>query len=467
MKISFHGAARTVTGSKHLIHIHPNKKILLDCGMYQGLGKQTITLNEEFGFDASTVDYVILSHAHIDHIGLLPKLVKEGFEGKIYCTKATAALAQLLLKDSANIQESDVKFANKIKKEKGHTPIQPLYTMNDVTATYDRFEIVGYDAWYNIDDQVELMYTEMGHIIGSAAVNLRIKENGKLTRLTFSGDVGRYGDPILQSPKPFPQADVIILESTYGDRLHPLSLSAPDALLQHIQHTCIEKKGKLIIPSFSVGRTQELLYALNQLENENRLPDLLYVVDSPMSVEATKMIKAFPELFNDHVQKLLKRDNDPFDFKGLILVEDVETSKALNYDDRPMVIISASGMAEAGRVKHHIANNISKPENTILLVGYAEPQSLAGRLKEKPHKVGIFGLDYEVKAEIEEIESLSAHGDYNEMSQWLACQNPNEVQKVFLVHGEYDVQENFKSRLLKKGFLDVIIPDLHETIGLG
>lgn len=467
MKISFHGAARTVTGSKHLLHIHPNKKILLDCGMYQGLGKQTIELNEEFGFDAKTVDYVILSHAHIDHIGLLPKLVKEGFEGRIYCTKATKELAKLLLKDSANIQASDVKYANKIKAEKGHAPIKPLYSIDDVWVTHERFEVVNYDEWFKIDDQVELLYTEMGHIIGSAAVNLKIKENGKLTRLTFSGDVGRYGDPILQSPKPFPQADVIILESTYGDRMHPISLSAPDLLLAHIEETCLKKKGKLIIPSFSVGRTQELLFALNQLETENRLPDLLYIVDSPMSVEATKMIKKFPELFNDHVQKLLKKDQDPFDFKGLVMVEDVETSKSLNNDTRPMVIISASGMAEAGRVKHHIANNIADEKNTILLVGYAEPQSLGGRLKNRPQKVGIFGLDHEVRAAIEEIESLSAHGDYNEMSQWLSCQDPNQVSKVFLVHGEYDVQENFKARLIKKGFLDVVIPDSHDTIGLG
>lgn len=467
MKISFHGAARTVTGSKHLVHIHPNKKILLDCGMFQGLGKETLRLNSEFGFEPSEVDYVILSHAHIDHIGLLPKLVKDGFQGKIYCTKATAALSKILLRDSANIQLSDVRYANKIKESKGHKPVEPLYTLEDVFQTYDRFEVMPYNEWMKIDDQVELMYTEMGHIIGSASVHLKIKENDKVSRLTFSGDVGRYGDPLLQSPDPFPQTDYLILESTYGDTLHPMTHSPAELLLEHIEHTCVQKKGKLIIPSFSVGRTQELLFALNQLEMENRLPKLLYVVDSPLSVEATQLIKKFPELFNDHVQKILKRDEDPFHFDGLILVDDVQTSKALNSDRRPMVIISASGMAEAGRVKHHIANSIEGEQNTILLVGYCEPQSLGGRLKRRPEKVGIFGVDFTVNAEIAEIESLSAHGDYNEMSQWLSCQAPNLIDKVMLVHGEYDVQEHFKARLLKKGFRDVVVPNLHETIGLG
>ncbi len=467
MKISFHGAARTVTGSKHLVHLHPEKKILLDCGMFQGMGKETITLNNEFGFEPSEVDYVVISHAHIDHIGLLPKLVKEGYEGKIYCTKATAALARLLLRDSANIQEMDTKYVNRIRKEKGQEPVSPLYTLEDVENAVQKFSILPYDEWISIDEQIEVMYTEMGHIIGSTSVHLKLKENGKESRLTFSGDIGRYGDPLLKSPQEFPQTDYLILESTYGNSLHPLTQLPAELLLEHIEHTCINKKGKLIIPSFSVGRTQELLFALNQLELENRLPKVLYVLDSPLSVQATELVKKFPELFNENIQRILLKDEDPFSFEGLIMVDDVETSKSLNFDKRPMVIISASGMAEAGRVKHHIANNIGEEKNTILMVGYCEPKSLGGRLKNRPERVGIFGRDFEVKAEIAEIESLSAHGDYNEISQWLACQDPNLVAKVFLVHGEYEVQEQFKVRLLKKGFLDVEIPQLHETIGLG
>ncbi len=467
MKISFHGAARTVTGSKHIVHLHPGKKILLDCGMFQGMGKETALLNLEFGFEPSEINYVIISHAHIDHIGLLPKLVKDGYSGKIYCTEATAALAEVLLKDSANIQENDIKFSNKVRTEQGKPPLLPLYTMDDALKVLPLFHILDFRQWHKIDEQIELMYTDAGHIIGSACVHLKLKENGKTVALTFSGDIGRYGDDILKSPEKFPQADYIIMESTYGDRLHPLSLPAADQLLQQINDTCLHKKGKLIIPAFSVGRTQELLFALNQLEMENRLPRLDYFVDSPMSVATTEVVKRFPELYNGKVQEIMKRDEDPFDFRGLTLIEDVEFSKALNFKKEPCVIISASGMAEAGRIKHHIANNIEDARNTILIVGYCEPQSLGGRLRSGAKEVSIFGQEYQVRADVVVIESLSAHGDYNDMSQWLACQDPQQVRKLFLVHGEYDVQQRFGERLRRKGFLDVVVPDRHQEVGLG
>jgi metallo-beta-lactamase family protein len=467
MKISFHGAARTVTGSKHIIHINPGKKILLDCGMFQGMGKETLKLNQEFGFEPSEINTVIISHAHIDHIGLLPKLVKEGYKGKIYCTEATAALAEVLLRDSAHIQEMDLKFANKIKGQQGRPPEEPLYTTEDAIRVFPLFEIVEFHKWITVDDQVELMYTDAGHIIGSACVHLKLTENGKKVNLTFSGDIGRYGDDILKSPETFPQADYIIMESTYGDKLHPLTKPPAEHLLTEIEHTCLHKKGKLIIPAFSVGRTQELLYALNQLELENRLPRLGYYVDSPMSVTTTEVVKKFPELFNSRVQDVLKRDEDPFMFRGLTMIEDVNVSKALNFKKEPCVIISASGMAEAGRVKHHIANNIENPNNTILIVGYCEPQSLGGRLRAGAKEVSIFGQEFKVLADVVVIESLSAHGDYDDMSQWLACQDAQEVKKLFLVHGEYEVQQKFSQRLQKKGFRDVEIPALHQEIGLG
>jgi metallo-beta-lactamase family protein len=467
MKISFHGAARTVTGSKHIVHINPGKKVLLDCGMFQGMGRETAKLNQEFGFDASEIDLVIISHAHIDHIGLLPKLVKEGYKGKIYCTKATAALAEVLLRDSAHIQEMDLKFANKIKGQQGRPAEEPLYTTEDAIRVFPLFEIVEFRQWIKIDDQVELMYTDAGHIIGSACVHLKLKENGKTVRLTFSGDIGRYGDDILKSPETFPQADYIIMESTYGDKLHPLTKPPAEHLLTQIEDTCLHKKGKLIIPAFSVGRTQELLYALNQLELEGRLPKLRYYVDSPMSVTTTEVVKKFPELFNNKVQEVLKRDEDPFMFSGLTMIEDVEVSKALNFKKEPCVIISASGMAEAGRVKHHIANNIENPNNTILIVGYCEPQSLGGRLRAGAKEVSIYGQEFKVLADVVVIESLSAHGDYDDMSQWLACQDVSAVKKLFLVHGEYEVQQKFSQRLQRKGFKDVEIPDRHQEIGLG
>jgi metallo-beta-lactamase family protein len=257
------------------------------------------------------------------------------------------------------------------------------------------------------------------------------------------------------------------MESTYGNKLHEEITGTPDKLLEWITKTCLQKKGKLIIPAFSVGRTQEILYFLNQLENENRLPDIPYYVDSPLSLEATQVVESYPEDFNNRVQKLLQTDHDPFQFKGLKFVKSVEESKSLNYRTDPMVIISASGMAEAGRVKHHISNNIENSRNSILLTGYCEPNSLGGRLKLHPKEVGIFGQPHEVHAEIGEIQSMSAHGDYNDLCQWLACQNPKEVKKLFLVHGDYDVQLDFKNRLISKGFLDVEIPARHTEVGLG
>lgn len=467
MTISFHGAARTVTGSKHIIHIKPNKKILLDCGMFQGMGKETLTLNSEWGFVPAEIDHVIISHAHIDHVGLLPKLVKEGYKGRIYCTPATIALAKLLLIDSAHIQEADVRYINKQRSKQDKEAVELLYTEEDAMNVFSFFEAIPYGEHYKIDNDIELLFTDCGHILGSAAINLLIRENGKETRITFSGDIGRYRDMVLRSPAIFPQADYIIMESTYGDKLHDLQAAASDNLLQHIVQTCLKKKGKLIMPAFSLGRTQEILYMLNRLETEHRLPPLNYYVDSPLSIKITDTIKKYPDCFNKDVQQLLKVDQDVFAFKGLKYINDVKDSIALNDIEEPCVIISASGMAEAGRIKHHIANNISDPKNTILLTGYCEPMSLGARLKRNHGEVGIFGKKFVVNASIAEITSLSAHGDYEDMCQWLACQDPGMVRKLFLVHGEYDVQVNFRERLIRKGFHDVLIPALHEEVGLG
>jgi len=467
MKISFHGAARTVTGSKHIIHLKNGKKILLDCGLFQGMGKETLDLNKNFGFEASELTYVIISHAHIDHIGLLPRLIAEGYKGPIYCTDATEDLAKIMLLDSARIQVSDVEHINKQRQRDGRELIEPLYNLEDANNVLPLFQTVPYNQAIQIDTDIELLYTDTGHILGSAAVNLKIKEEGKTKRITFSGDLGRYRDVILRSPQPFPQADVIIMESTYGDKLHEDTKPMIDDLLQYIKHTCIEKKGKLIIPAFSVGRTQELLYALNRLELENRLPKLNYYVDSPLSIKATNIIKDHPECFNTAVQKMLKRDEDVFDFTGLSFIESAEESIALNESKEPCVIISASGMAEAGRVKHHILHNIENAKNTILIVGYCEPQSLGARLASGKSEVSIFGKHFMVNAEVGLIKSMSAHGDYDDMSQWLSCQDKQQVDKIFLVHGEYEVQQEFKARLIRKGFRDVEIPAQHQEIGIG
>lgn len=467
MKIAFHGAARTVTGSKHLITLKNGKKILLDCGMFQGLGSETDVLNRDWGFEPTDIDFLIVSHAHVDHTGLIPKLVKDGFKGKILCTPATLDLTRVLLEDSAEIQEDDVRYINKRRAASGQGYLEPLYTLEDARKTFDFFKTVDYGNWYVVDEGVELLYTDVGHIIGSAAVHLRITENGRTTRLTFSGDVGRYRDVILRSPQNFPQADYIILESTYGNSLHDQHSTTPDQILHWIEKACFQKKGKLVVPAFSVGRTQEILFALNQLELERRLPQLDYFVDSPLSVKATEIIKRYPQYFNNSIQRILKTDNDPFGFNGLKFIKSVEDSKRLNFRNEPCVIISASGMAEGGRVKHHISNTIENSRNTILFTGYCEPHSLGGRLLSGAKEASIYGVMHEVNAEIGSIRSMSAHGDYEDLSQFLACQNPREIKTLFLVHGEYDVQQDFKNRLLKKGFMDVNIPERHFELGLG
>ncbi len=463
MKIAFHGAARTVTGSKHLLTIKNGKKILLDCGMFQGLGRETDMLNRDFGFDPREVDVMILSHAHIDHSGLIPRLVQEGFGGKIFCTPATKELTHTLLEDSAEIQEDEIKYTNKRRAMEGLPYLRPLYTLNDAKNSFSHFVEVEYGKWFDVIDGVQAMFSDAGHIIGSACVHVNVKGEG---RLTFSGDVGRYRDAILKSPETFPQADYILLESTYGNSLHDNNITTPDLLLRWIEKACLQKNGKLIMPAFSVGRTQELLYSLNQLELENQLPDLPYYVDSPLSIEATEIVKKYSQYFNKTIQKILLTDSDPFSFKGLKYIKSVEQSKMLNFQNGPMIIISDSGMADAGRVKHHISNNIENSRNTILLTGYCEPHSLGGRLMAGEKEVNIFGVEHQVNAEIGVIRSMSAHGDYEDLSQWLACQDNRQVRKLFLVHGEYDVQKDFKQRLIKKGFIDVEIPERHYEIGL-
>lgn len=465
MNITFHGAAQTVTGSKHIVTFPNGKKILLDCGMFQGMGKETVPLNLDFGFEPSELDAVIISHAHIDHIGLLPRLVKQGYTGSIYCTVATATFAEVLLMDSAYIQEMDIRHINKRREMKHEELLKPLYKIQDVPMVIHKMVTRDFNHWYKIFDDIEIMFLNSGHILGSSTVHIKFFDKNNIERiLTFSGDIGRFNDDILPAPVPFPQSDIIIMESTYGDTLHEPLFNTVDHLLQEIEHTCLQKRGKLIIPAFSVGRTQEILYILNQLELENRLPKIKYYLDSPMSIEITELSKQFPHLFNKNVQYVLDMDNDPFRFEGLIYIEDVMESKRLNFSKEPCVIISASGMAEAGRVKHHIANSINNADNTILIVGYCEPQSLGGRLAAGNKEVGIFGERYEVKAEVKKISTLSAHGDYSDLLKWLSCQNPKQIKKLFLVHGEKAVQEKLKERLKNAGYKHIYIPEMHEEV---
>lgn len=466
MTITFHGAAGTVTGSKHLIKLNNGTQILLDCGMFQGLGHETEELNGHFGFNPAKVDYLILSHAHIDHCGLIPRMVAEGFKGTIFSTAPTMDLARVLLNDSAGIQQSDVAYINRRREKRGHAPLEPLYTEDDVLEAMRLFKIVEYNEDFEIDQRITMCLTDAGHIIGSAAVHLSILEDGKFTQLTFSGDVGRYGDMLLKNPQSFPQADYIILESTYGDSYHKDLEPIERQLHEIIHQTCVLKNGKVIIPAFSVGRTQELLFALNALELKGILPDVPYYVDSPLSEKATMVLKEHTDVYNNRVQQILKQDDDVFQFKGLKFIQTVEESIALNDDPRPCVIISSSGMAEAGRVKHHIRNSLSNEKNTILLVGYCEPRSLGGQLMAGNKVVDIFGDEYDVRAEVKVIRSMSAHGDADDLLKFLSCQDPQQVKKVFLVHGEENVQNIFKGKLKEVGFGEVVIPEQHQTVEL-
>jgi metallo-beta-lactamase family protein len=467
MKIAFHGAARTVTGSKHLITLTNGKKILLDCGMFQGLGNETFALNSQFGFDASSVNYLLLSHAHIDHCGLIPKLVRDGFNGKIYCTPATKDLAAVLLMDSAEIERDDIKFTNKKRIKKGLEPYEPLYEVNDVQNALPLFNEVNYNNWFAIEEGVDVFYTDAGHITGSAAVHVRITENNVTRQLTFSGDVGRYNDVILRKPDVFPQADYILIESTYGDSLHESFANTPDEFFKWINKTCTRKKGKLIIPAFSVGRTQELLYFLNDLSLSGKLGGIPVFVDSPLSLEATTVVKQHPENFNAGIQLLLKTDDDPFAFPELKFIETVDESKSLNDRHEPMIIIAASGMADAGRIKHHIKNNLDNGNNTILIVGYCEPNSLGGLLMNGAKQVRIFGEIYDVEAEVGIMRSMSAHGDYKDLLHFLQPQQTDKVKNIFIVHGEYHVQEDFKQKLEAAGFKNVAVPAMHSEFDLG
>jgi metallo-beta-lactamase family protein len=465
MQLSFHGAAQTVTGSKHLLSFKNGKRLLLDCGLFQGMGRQTDELNQSFGFHAKEVTYLVLSHAHIDHSGLIPKLYNEGFRGPIFCTPATKDLCKILLMDSAEIQQADAKYVNKKRRKLSLPLFAPSYTVEDAKRSLELFTSVEYGKWFSIDEEIKVLFTDAGHIIGSAAVSLQIIEDGKTTHLSFSGDVGRYNDAILNAPEKFPQADYVIMESTYGNKLHTEVGESKEIFLKWIQKACIQKKGKLIIPAFSVGRTQELLYALNELENEKRLPAVTCFVDSPLSNEATEVIKSHPENFNKQLQQVLLHDKNPFDFKGLTYIKTAEESKQINFYNEPCIIISSSGMAEAGRVKHHIKNNIANAANTILMVGYASPWSLAGKLLNGSKKVNIYGDDMEVTAEIGRMSSMSAHGDYDDLLQFLSSQDPLKVKKLFLVHGEYDVQKEFAQKLGEKGF-SVEIPGMNYAVQL-
>lgn len=477
MKIQFLGAANEVTGSKHLITTDRGVRILLDCGMYQGKGMETDAANRDLGFDPRQIDFVILSHAHIDHSGLIPYIYKEGFRGDVICTPATRDLCAIMLQDTAFIQAQDVRWYNK-KMDRLHQPkVQPLYDNNHVERALQHFITVPYNRRFRLTDDVFLTFTNSGHMLGSAICSLDIWEGehprgeqakGEWKRIAYTGDIGRLHSHILCSPQLFPQCDYLICESTYGDRLHEDSLVSEEELLGVVESTCVYKKGKLIIPSFSVGRTQEIVYVLNQLYNDGRLPKIPVYVDSPLSVNATHIFRMYLSELNADVQDVLRFDEDPFGFNTLRYITDINQSKALNNNPDPCIIISASGMLEAGRVKHHVANHISDPRCTILLVGYCTPTSLGARIQDPSLKwISIFGYDRKIKAQVSKIEGFSGHGDYREMIDYLTRSlNTEAVRRTFIVHGEQTAQEAYKDHLYEAGFRGIEIPKKGEEVRL-
>lgn len=473
MKIKFNGAARMVTGSCHLVTLDSGYKILLDCGLFQGMGQRDWELNQKFDFNPSEVDVVVLSHAHIDHSGRLPKLVRDGFGGQIFSTHATRSLCNIMLLDSAKIQERDVEFYNKNtleKKKKDKSkykdlkPREPLYTTEDVPPVMSQFVGCPYDSWVTINENLEVLFKDAGHILGSASVTLKIKEGGKETLLGFTGDIGRPNRPIIKDPEPMINVDYLITESTYGNRVHESDPEQAEHLLKVIKHTCIEKRGKLIIPAFSVERTQEILYMLDKMSNSGELPERIPIyVDSPLAINATMVFAAHPECFDSEIHEYLLLDDNPFGFNNLHYVKTVDGSKELNDIKKPMVIISASGMMNAGRVKHHLFNNIEDKNATFLLISYCGAQTPCAILKSGAEEIKLFGERKKIRAEILTMDSFSGHGDKNEMLSFIINQK-DSAKRTFIVHGDYEVQEDFKNLLEKQGFKNIYIPDLNEEV---
>ena len=466
MKLQFMGATREVTGSKHLITTKRGLKILLDCGMYQGKGLETDAMNRDLGFDPAEIDYLILSHAHIDHSGLIPYIYTLGFRGTVLCTPATRDLCAIMLADAGRIQESDTHTFNKKRRSLGQEPVEPIYTEQDAQACMSCFICVPYHKQFSIEGEVTVEFFDAGHILGSSCVYLEIKDGRRTIKLGYTGDIGRYNKHILKDPEPFPQVDYLIMESTYGDRLHTTLKDAEQELLMAVLDTCTKKKGKLIIPSFAVGRAQEIIYALDRLETADLLPDIDVFVDSPLSISATNILRLHTECFGQPILDYMKTDPDPFGFDRLQYVQSVEASKALNVRHKPCVIISASGMMEAGRVKHHLANHIDDPSTTILCVGYCEPTTLGAKIMRGDKTVSIFGHQYEVRAELRRIESLSGHGDYSEMINYIGCQEKKKLKNLFIVHGEEQTQIHFKETLNRLGWKHVEIPTFRQEVEL-
>ncbi len=460
MEVQFWGAAREVPGSMHLLNVG-GRRILLDCGLYQGRRKHAFERNRDFPFDPSSIDAVVLSHAHIDHCGNLPTLVKAGFKGKIYATPATRDLCRHMLVDSAHIQKSDVRYVNRKRKRQGKRPFEPLYLIGDARKALARFRPVHYGRAFEPAPGVRATFIDAGHILGSASVVLDLTEGSRTRRLVFSGDIGRKGLPILRDPQIASGADYVIMESTYGDREHEPPSRARDYLLECAESTHASG-GKLLVPSFALGRTQEVVYRLNQLWEDGELPAMDVFVDSPLAINVTEVYSAHPECYDREMLDTMATDSDgdPLGFRRLRYVRSSEESKGLDTRKGPAIIIAASGMCEGGRILHHLAHYLPNSNTTVLFVGYQAQHTLGRRLLEGNEEVRVFGAPVEVRARIERADAYSAHADRTGLLGWAeAVRNRGQVSRYFLVHGEEDSAEALARDLRSAGTAEVEVPE--------
>jgi len=467
MKLSFYGAARTVTGSQFLLEVN-GSRILIDCGMYQGKRTEMYERNQNFRFNPAGVDAVLLTHAHIDHSGNLPNLVKNGFQGKIYSTPASCDLAALMLLDSGHIQESDAEFVNKNRARRGEPPIEPVYTIEDAEKVADHFASREYEEEFSPAPGVVARLHDAGHILGSASIELEVEEKGKKSRLWFSGDIGRRNLHLLRDPiMPSSKIDYMVMEGTYGDKPHRDVTLAYEEFLKVITET-IKRRGKGIVPCFAVGRTQELVYALNQFVSEKRMPSIPIYVDSPLAVNASEIFRRHTECFDRETAEFVKRYNHPaLEFERLTYIRSVDTSKALNHMPGPMIILSASGMAETGRILHHLKNNIEDPRNMILIVSWQAPDTLGRRLAERETRVKIFGEEYVRKAGVSTIGGLSGHAGQDMLLEYAqSAASSGLLKNIFLVHSEPDKAAMLQERLKNSGLRQVCYPEPGQEIDL-
>lgn len=462
MQVQFLGATRTTTGSMYRLEVG-GRSLLLECGLFQGRREESLERNRRFPFDPKTLDCVVLSHAHIDHCGNLPNLRKNGFEGNIYSTFATRDLASIMLADSAHIQEYDAKFVSKRRAKKGLPPVEPLYSLRDAEQAIRQFVALDYDRPIPVMEGVTVTFRDAGHILGSAQVVLDIREAGREFRYLFTGDIGRGGHEILRDPQSVDGVDYLQIESTYGNRLHGDRGDSQESMATAVSEA-ISRQGKVIIPAFSVGRTQLVVYTLHQLTLEGRIPKVPIFVDSPLSVNATEVFRLHPECFNQEIYTFLQETANPFGMENLTYIRHVNRSKELNEMKGPAVIISSSGMCEAGRIRHHLANYIGDPNNLVLFVGYCAANTLGSRIVSGDSPVRIFGDPYEVKAQVKSIDAFSGHADRNELLQYFRDLG-GDIKRVTVVHGEEDQSVSFAEALRQeKPGAEVIVPELGQKV---